>query len=92
MQVAEGVLMMARLSQGTTISRVPVLSLSHQWLLYSEYGDLVNMKDFLSDNMTLMQQFEAFGVQTSAPTSPTGSKPWLRDNHHPGLELAHPLS
>ena len=60
MQLAEGVLMMARLSQGTAIIKVPAVEPVPSMAPISLSTS--NMKDILSDNMTLMKQFETFGV------------------------------
>ena len=68
------------LSQSPSMSPIP-----HRIVSKARSGQFVDMRDFLSDNVALLQQLEAFGVQSTGPAFPGAPRPRLRD-----VPLCHP--
>ena len=82
----EGVLGAPGLSVGDVGQSTGGLSLSpsmspipHRIVSKARSGQFVDMRDFISDNVALLQQLEAFGVQSTGPAFPGAPRPWLRD-------------
>ena len=86
LQPEEGVLGAPGLSVGDVgqstggLSLSPSMSpISHRIMMKARSGQFVDMRDFLSDHVALLQQLKAFGVQLTVPAFPGAPRPRLRN-------------